>query len=547
MSMIAVPEALAEANEVLNGESQSSTFASKATQQNTISGDYSSIIGIDQLGANHGSVLNGGVGSASEVLSSFSEQVNWLNEALQATNAALSDQNSYMARGMDIADEGGATGENSVVFPARPEPRYQDFSFPVPLVMKVSSLAELNTALMSTKIGDASAAASQWRSLGEKLSEIAGKLREAASSIASNNRGEVFDRAVEKINEVASHGEAFAANAQVFAGTLNGMMARNAQLIGPVMSATGIVAAIQDPIEKKAVEEAYLMKFQATLQTHAEAAVPPITNLMSNASVNAAGGAGVDVGMSDIAGRGRLSTAGLQAGAMESVGTGAQASGGGQFGAVENNAAQLAGINPDGLATHAATVGNAPVAASPSIAGTVTPMGGAGLGGGLGTGTGAGGVGDVHSPYGMGIAGTGVTNGRGGAGAGSRAGIGGRMGASAPGAGGLVGRGTAGAGGTGMIGGAKGMGAGLGQASPGVASAVGTPAGGAKTGAAMSAARGTGTMMGGMPVGGAADERQKKGKVRRVTTGIESEGNVKALIGDRAPVVPGVIGSWIRD
>lgn len=39
----------------------------------------------------------------------------------------------------------------------------------------------------------------------------------------------------------------------------------------------------------------------------------------------------------------------------------------------------------------------------------------------------------------------------------------------------------------------------------------------------------------------------KRGKVQAVTSAVEREANLKALLGDAPEVVPGVIGAWVRE
>lgn len=50
----------------------------------------------------------------------------------------------------------------------------------------------------------------------------------------------------------------------------------------------------------------------------------------------------------------------------------------------------------------------------------------------------------------------------------------------------------------------------------------------------------------GVPMAGAGGAQGKTGKVRTITSSVEEEGNIAALLGDRGPVVPGVIGAWAR-
>lgn len=50
-----------------------------------------------------------------------------------------------------------------------------------------------------------------------------------------------------------------------------------------------------------------------------------------------------------------------------------------------------------------------------------------------------------------------------------------------------------------------------------------------------------------MPMGaGAGVGDRRAGKVKTVTSAVEEEANILALLGDRGSVVPGVIGEWVR-
>ncbi|UDL79256.1 hypothetical protein [Corynebacterium uberis] len=139
-------------------------------------------------------------------------------------------------------------------------------------------------------------------------------------------------------------------------------------------------------------------------------------------------------------------------------------------------------------------------------------------------------------------------------------------GAMSPGAGSVFGAGQVGLpGGAGMgagLGGAglggAGLGAGLRAGMPGsggsfagsaLGGGPGTPqgiAGAAGVGASRSASAGRGMV----PMMGAANpgaQNKKRGPVKAVTSKVERKGNLKALLGDPEPVVPGVIGAWVRD
>ncbi|WP_311516921.1 hypothetical protein [uncultured Corynebacterium sp.] len=184
------------------------------------------------------------------------------------------------------------------------------------------------------------------------------------------------------------------------------------------------------------------------------------------------------------------------------------------------------GLGAHQVGTHASSTG-VPLAPMGPMAAGLAGAGGypvhrtPGVGGGAMS-PGAGsmfGAGQVGLPGGAGISGAGMGAGLGGAGlggAGLRAGM--------PGAGGS------------FTGSALGGGPGTPQ---GIAGAAGV-------GASRSASAGRGMV----PMMGAANpgaQNKKRGPVKAVTSKVERKGNLKALLGDPEPVVPGVIGAWVRD
>lgn len=128
-------------------------------------------------------------------------------------------------------------------------------------------------------------------------------------------------------------------------------------------------------------------------------------------------------------------------------------------------------------------------------------------------------------------------------------GMGGAMGAYGMGRAGAAGA-SGGRGGSGPIIGGAGSGGVL-SAVPGTGLApTATTAGAVGTGAS-TRTPGTGTGRGmmpmmGAPMAGGAQQGKASGKVRTVTSAVEEDENLAALLGERAPVVPGVIGAWVR-
>ena len=70
--------------------------------------------------------------------------------------------------------------------------------------------------------------------------------------------------------------------------------------------------------------------------------------------------------------------------------------------------------------------------------------------------------------------------------------------------------------------------------------------GGGSAGAGARGAVAGGPGMYGAGQRGAGAANRKRGKVQAVTSSVEREGNLKALLGEAPEVVPGVIGAWVR-
>lgn len=510
-----------------------------------INGSYSPVSGLDQLGANHGNVLNGGAGSAEIVLTSYAEQIQWLRNALKASVEALNSQDEIFAQGMDIADIGGSVGEESVSFPERPAPRFDSFGFTPPVVTVPNSLDQLCSDFSGTNSGAVSAAQSSWTTMASTISEVSASLDRVAGELLASNAGEVFEQASARIVEVAEAGSVFSQNAREMSRSV-GIL--NQIYMGHKMSvfmAAASIAMIKEPAERAAAESAYLASFQSAFQGDVRAGVPGIDNLMRVKGADGSGG-GLALGMSDIAGSGTaFTTHGLTPqGFSAATGGGAAAAhsvGVGDFGAVADN---LGDMDVSDLETSTASVG----AAGSTLSNT------SGLAGIGGMNSSAGGGAMAAAPF-MGM------NGRHGLNtAGQRfsnAGLN-PMNARTQSAsamspmGSMMGAAGAGAGGVGAAGSNThrgGMRQALASQSGNAASATGAQtSSGMMTGGVGKASQSTARpMMPMMPMGAAGGAQPKNtGKVKTVTSAVEQDANLAALLGDRGPVVPGVIGDWVR-
>ena len=579
--------------------SQARDAAGEAAQ-NSLNASFSGVSGLDQLGGNHGGVINGGAGSAITVLQSYAEQVSWLSGALAASYEALTGQNAFVARGMDIADEGGAIGQDGVSFPTRPRPRFESFTFTPPVVLPASSIGQLSAAFSATKIQDSVMAARMWHQMSADVAGIAAQLQAVASDLGSRNRGDVIEVAIEKVAEVARAGETFAMNSQVMGATVERLSFIKQKGAVTVNLAQAAISTIVDPVARAAAEASFLSSFPASYTPTVAAGIPPIRNLMVM-DPTPDGGGEVALGGGSVEGTGaKHDASGLRApGApLESVTSLQRAIGAGEFGTVQSGTNGLASVGANvaelgalidaaEVGTTAASTGTLPapsalgITGAPSVpastgaastlGGAVAPMGTPAVGGGGFRASRS--PGSPGSPGAIGSLGT--TGGVGAPGAFAAPGVLGSPGATSspltagsfnsqtPVALNQAGTAAAGAGraplATGgmapmgiMPGPARsgragnavtGLGGGGAVSVPAPRATTGSPAVGAGGGVG-AASRSTMMPMMGAPLAG--HQQQKATKVRAVTSAVEEEGNVAALLGDRPAVVPGVIGAWAR-
>lgn len=578
----------------------------------SLNASFSGVSGLDQLGGNHGGVINGGAGSAITVLQSYAEQVSWLSGALAASYEALTGQNAFVARGMDIADEGGAIGQDGVSFPTRPRPRFENFTFTPPVVLPATSMSQLSADFSSTRIQDSVVAARMWHQMSADVADIAAQLQAVASDLGSRNRGDVIEAAISRVSEVARAGETFAMNSQVMGSSVEKLSFIKQQGAVTVNLAMAAIAAIPDPVARQAAESSFLASFPASYTPTVATGIPPIRNLMVMDPAPDGGGE-IALGGGTVEGTGSKHDAtGLRApGApLESLTSLQRAIGAGEFGTVQAGMEGLAavggnlpelealvsGADVGTTAASAGTLSTPPTLGAQGAAGTVLPGATAGVGstGVIGAPlprVGASGTGGARPVFGGALPqgtslslpshGAPLTPGVAGslgqatttaAGTGSRTPLfpGGATPGAVPGPMGPVGSLQPGRAGGGIATGRPAFGgAGVAPVSgvrptstlpgsgmtprlaPGTPATPGTPVAAGVGGGTGAASRSTGTTTGRgmMPMMGApmaGQQQSKASKVRAVTSAVEEEGNVAAILGERPAVVPGVIGAWAR-
>ncbi|MDO5076064.1 hypothetical protein [Corynebacterium sp.] len=521
---------------------------------------FSAVPGLDQLGASHGQVLCGGVGSAADVLACYKQHVNWISKALAASIEALASQEDCNSRAMDIADQGGDIGTECVSFPQRPPMEFHPFTFAAPAAAGVvTSLDQLISAFAGTKLDVIRQACQAWSMMSGEILDVVTRLAGIADELLTCNTGDIFQRAVEIITKVVEVGKDFAANAATMAATLNHVDAVTTWGQQQAVTAKAGIDAIPDPVAQKAAEQEFLAgfmggEFPAALQ----GGVPPIGGLMDSAQStasqwNPAGGQPIEAGFGSVAGSGQP----LNIGPALRVGTAAptpygQPTIGSTLGAVGQVVdgihrlfggigTQQAGVGPDLLhpptpphtlgfaGTPAPTPGYSPSpfgAAPMPLVGPQQPISRSGMNGI-----------DSAPMYGKHAAPPGPING-----------------ATTPSGGAAAPMPMSGAMGTPLMGAwnKRGHSAPIGgltgnsPAGPGP-SFGSSPVPTASTSSNTVATGTRGGYMGGMPMaGGAPHHAAQQGKQKRSRNKLERNKNVNDLIGELKPVLDGPIGAWVR-
>ena len=515
--------------------------------------NYSSVSGLDQAGRMH------------QVISSVSQPEATRGLALFLSNAAglLRDQvDGFVAVDAGIGESfrpGGGDVSGGVRISTPDAPLVNSFSVVPPAAGRPWSLEQLVAQLSATDVVSMSGISQNWAATSDSVTEALSVIPEVVGLLSGSAETEAIANAIDHIGLIASSGAQYGINAGVLAGLTAGLVTVSEASSIQAATTLGIVRLAVHPIASHGIEQSYLSGYGPQLTVELVPTVPPFDMLLPplgsvSGGVLDGGGAGALIpefrkqalspvvrDALDHAGWGDVAHATTPAEIVEQVGK----------------------PNPDLLDLIAS--GATPTQVASATAPSLPPVGalggaltgganaGAGVGalaggatsavGGLGAAGAVGGLGGAVPLAGRGAAGLsgGVGSGVGGVGSGGRAGAG-AGGSGALGARGGFGTPPGAGAGTGGVGPAPGNGSGVGGV------AAGSPGTNPRTGAA------GGAGAGGYGVGPAAgagrggrNGQQKRGRVQAVTSAVEREGNLKALLGEAPEVVPGVIGAWVRE
>ena len=544
---------------------------------------FSAVSGLDESGSMHSTIRSDNEPEATKGLAQhFANAVDLLTA--QLTGYQMADNSFADVLGNVGQSVMGKSLEAVIENVSTEQPTVNNFTATNPVAGKPFSLDTLNTELIATDVASMSGMSSDWAdtaaTIGEALSYIPGAIADLQGSAET----ESIAKAIENLGQIETAGGEYMANASALSAHTASLVTVTEANALQVAAALAVARAIPNASLAKTFEETFLTAFSPKLTTELVPVTPLFTQLLPE--LGAPNGNGTN--QSGTPGSGTptfedtplpkivqqaLSNAGYRDLAYAST--------------PSQVVEQFGRPNPDMLQSIAAgaTPTQAATAAAPSMPPSLTGLtgvagGGAGVGAGGGAGAGLPGMGQLGSlgaAAGTGLAGGGGAGAAAGIGPGGSGGFGGPAMAplggagrgaagSAGGLGGALGgaRGGAGLTGAGRLGGVGGVGAGAGTvAGPmggfgaGSGSGMGTGAigqggnafvggGQAGNGAGARGAVAGGPGMYGAGHRGAGAKSGKRGKVQAVTSAVEREGNLKALLGEAPEVVPGVIGDWVR-
>lgn len=495
-------------------------------------GAFSTVSGFDQAGQMHGSI--------SAV--SQPEATRGLGTLLANAAKLLSEQaDGFTAVDVGIGESFNSPGgdvSGGLVTSTLEQPLVNPFSVITPIAGRPLNLEWLVSQLAATDVASMMGVSQNWFSTATTLSQALEKVPEALRLLAGSAETEAVSTAMGHVELVALAGARYLTNSEVLGVHTGGLVTLSEASAIQAASVLAASRATAHPLAAKGIEEAYLNTYGPRLTTELHPTVPSFHQLLPSLD-SAKGGlmdeGGSGAGIPDFtqqalpqvvsqalteAGWQDLAHASTPAEIIEQVG--------------RPNPEMLdfiaSGATPTQVASATAptlppvgAMGGAP------LGGAMTPAGAGGLGGGFGSQSGLGSFGGAAP---MPFAGRGT--------AGFGAGAGSGFGAGAGRFGGGVGPGMSGVGSNGF-----GSGAGAGAGANGMI--AGSSGAGARAGGPVNAASGAGGYGVAPGMGARGGKQQKRGRVQAVTSAVEREDNLKALLGEAPEVVPGVIGAWVRE
>lgn len=532
-------------------------------------GTFSAVSGLREAGEKHGAIYSehaplatdaftGNVKSSAKVLKVCLDNTVMADDSIAGIVKAVG-----LSATPGLSGLGSNLGMSSAAAVARSY-KTQPFNNSSVYASTDGSFESLVSNILTTNTAVPTGLASNWTSNAQRIYEMVEAIAPAIASLESSSETEFVAQAIARLQLIQAAGSEYAANSAALAGNNTGLaaLASSSQLMAAAAQAAAIAAEAVSPAAVKAVKEAFVSSYPMYVNSYLPATNPTFVKLLPDLT---------DVTGSDFSISGPPSpTAPEFADAPMPAGLASIFANNGYTDLAnargpQDVLQQFGKPNPDML--NAIASGATPTQVASAQAPTLPPPGalnapaanvapGAGLHGGLASG--AGGLGGATTNAAS-AAGSGAAQGAfggmpmGGAGGGGRHRAGSLHQQSAGfGSSAGTGAGSPAASGFGSNASLAGGGAGGFAGRPGAGSAGGF---GGQTSAASAAGSATGNTAGhqgqrggfmGAPMSQGRGKDDKKQRPKAVTSAVEREGNIHALLGDAPLVNPGVIGFNVR-
>ena len=252
---------------------------------NTLCGSYSGMSELSELGATHGCVLYGSVGSAITVAQSLAEQVDWGRHTLDLTRQSFLGQDCVFGKALASCDVQHLVEQIRATYAPTPTPCFADFSFPIPIPTIPVSLDDVIARLTSTNHEQAHQALTSWTTMSSISHQASAELNSVANDLVKENSGDAICAAHKTLTAMAATAEAFSLTSAGMAGTVGYFAAIALAFLPGLMTARTLLLAIPEPAERESIEAAILVKFRALFGQALMGAVPAIRNLTQVLSV----------------------------------------------------------------------------------------------------------------------------------------------------------------------------------------------------------------------------------------------------------------------
>ena len=252
---------------------------------NTLCGSYSGMSELSELGATHGCVLYGSVGSAITVAQSLVEQIDWGRHTLDLNRQSFLGQDCVFGKALASCDVQHLVEQIRATYAPHPTPCFADFSFPTPMPTIPISLDDVIARLASTNHAQAHQALTSWTAMSSISHQASAELNSIANDLFKENSGDVICAAHKTLTAMAATAEAFSLTSAGMAGTVGYFAAIALAFLPGLMTARTLLLAIPEPAERESIEAAILVKFRALFGQALMGAVPAIRNLTQVLSV----------------------------------------------------------------------------------------------------------------------------------------------------------------------------------------------------------------------------------------------------------------------